>query len=27
VARSHINPPMMLVAQQPRVGLFGNTIW
>jgi hypothetical protein len=27
VARSHINPPMMLVAQQPRIGLFGNNIW
>jgi hypothetical protein len=27
VARSHIDPPMILVAQQPRVGLFGNTIW
>jgi hypothetical protein len=27
VARSHIDPPMMLVAQQPRVGLFGNNIW
>ncbi len=36
VARSHIAPPMilvaqqprvMLVAQQPRIGLFGNTIW
>ncbi len=27
VARSHVNPPMMLVAQQPRIGLFGNTIW
>ena len=27
VARSHINPPMMLMAQQPRVGLFGNNIW
>jgi len=27
VVRSHIGPPMMLVAQQPRIGLFGNTIW
>ena len=27
MARSRINPPMMLVAQQPRVGLFGNNIW
>ncbi len=27
MARSRIGPPMMLVAQQPRVGLFGNNIW
>lgn len=27
VARSHIGPPVMLVAQQPRVGLFGNNFW
>lgn len=25
IARKHIGPPMMLVAQQPRFGLFGNT--
>ena len=27
VARSHASPPMMLVAQQPRAGLFGNNFW
>ena len=27
VARSQTGPPMILVAQQPRVGLFGNNIW
>ncbi len=27
VARSHIGPPIILVAQQPRVGLFGNNFW
>jgi hypothetical protein len=27
MARSHIGPPVILVAQQPRVGLFGNNIW
>lgn len=27
VARSHIGPPIILVAQQPHVGLFGNNIW
>jgi hypothetical protein len=27
VARSHAGPPTILVAQQPRLGFFGNTIW
>jgi hypothetical protein len=27
VAKSHTGPPIILVAQQPRVGLFGNNIW
>ena len=27
IARNQIGPPMMLVAQQPRLGLFPNTIW
>jgi hypothetical protein len=27
VARSYTGPPTMLVAQQPRFGLFGNAIW
>ena len=28
LARSHVNPPpMMMVAQQPRIGFFGNNIW
>jgi hypothetical protein len=27
VARSRTGPPIMLVAQQPRVGLFGNNFW
>jgi hypothetical protein len=27
VARSYVGPPTMLVAQQPRFGLFGNAIW
>lgn len=25
IAKKHIGPPMMLVAQQPRFGFFGNT--
>jgi hypothetical protein len=25
IAKKHIGPPIMLVAQQPRFGLFGNT--
>ena len=27
MARSHIGPPMLMVAQQPRFGLFGNNLW
>lgn len=27
VAKSHIGPPTILVAQQPRFGVFGNNIW
>ncbi len=27
MAKNQIGPPMMLVAQQPRFGLFPNTIW
>lgn len=27
MAKNQIGPPMMLVAQQPRLGLFPNTIW
>jgi hypothetical protein len=27
VARSHAGLPTVLVAQQPRLGFFGNTIW
>lgn len=27
IAKNQIGPPMMLVAQQPRLGLFPNTIW
>jgi hypothetical protein len=27
VAKSHVGPPTILVAQQPRFGLFGNNIW
>jgi hypothetical protein len=27
VAKSHVGPPTILVAQQPRLGLFANTIW
>jgi hypothetical protein len=27
VAKSHLGPPTMLVAQQPRLGFFGNPIW
>lgn len=27
VAKSHVGPPTILVAQQPRLGFFGNTIW
>ena len=27
VARSRIGPPTILVAQQPRIGIFGNNIW
>lgn len=27
IAKSHAGPPTMLVAQQPRFGLFGNAIW
>ena len=26
-ARAHTGPPTILVAQQPRSGLFGNSIW
>jgi hypothetical protein len=25
--KSHVGPPTILVAQQPRLGLFANTIW
>ena len=25
--RSHVGPPVMMVAQQPHVGLFGNNFW
>jgi hypothetical protein len=27
MAKNQIGPPMMLIAQQPRLGLFPNTIW
>jgi hypothetical protein len=27
MAKNQVGPPMMLVAQQPRFGLFPNTIW
>ena len=27
VAKNHVGPPTILVAQQPRFGFFGNTIW
>ena len=27
MAKNQVGPPMMLVAQQPRLGLFPNTIW
>ncbi len=27
VAKNHLGPPTILVAQQPRLGFFGNTIW
>jgi len=27
VAKSRVGPPTILVAQQPRLGLFANTIW
>ena len=27
VARKHVNPPTMLVAQRPQFGLFANNIW
>jgi hypothetical protein len=27
IARGNIGPPTLLVAQQPRFGLFGNAIW
>jgi hypothetical protein len=27
VAKNYVGPPMILVAQQPHVGLFGNNIW
>jgi hypothetical protein len=27
IAKNQVGPPMMLVAQQPRLGLFPNTIW
>jgi hypothetical protein len=27
VARSRISPPMFMVAQQPRMGFFGNGFW
>ena len=26
-AKNHAGPPTILVAQQPRLGFFGNTIW
>jgi len=27
VAKNHVGPPTILVAQQPRFGFFGNAIW
>jgi hypothetical protein len=27
VAKKHVNPPTMLVAQRPQFGLFANNIW
>jgi hypothetical protein len=27
VAKNNVAPPTILVAQQPRIGLFGNNIW
>ena len=27
VSKSHVGPPVILIAQQPRLGFFGNTIW
>jgi hypothetical protein len=27
VAKNYVGPPTILVAQQPRVGLFGNNVW
>ncbi len=27
IARKHLGPPTVLVAQQPRFGFFGNNIW
>jgi len=27
VAKNNVGPPMILVAQQPRAGLFGNNVW
>jgi hypothetical protein len=27
VAKNYVGPPMILVAQQPHVGVFGNNIW
>jgi len=27
IAKRHVAPPMMLVAQQPQFGFFGNTPW
>ena len=27
VSKSHLSPPVILIAQQPRLGFFPNTIW
>jgi hypothetical protein len=27
VAKNNVGPPTILVAQQPRIGLFGNNVW
>jgi hypothetical protein len=27
VAKNYVGPPTILVAQQPRVGFFGNNVW